>query len=49
MTKDVRYNRLNREHDMFLNGRYVGSRDTAVQAWKELDRLAYEALTHGGA
>ena len=46
MTKSITYNRENRDFDMFLDGRYVGSRATYAEAEAELDRLAYEILTH---
>lgn len=43
--KDIKRNRLNKDYDMFLDGRYVGSRATYTEAQIELDRLAYEELT----
>lgn len=46
MKKEVKRNRLNKDYDMFLDGRYVGSRETAPAAWAELDRLAFETLQH---
>ena len=44
MQKQVKFNRANRDYDMYLNGRYVGSRGTYTEAQAELDRLAYDAL-----
>lgn len=44
--KDIIRNRLNKDYDMFLNGRYVGSRETHSGAQQELDRLAMAELTH---
>jgi hypothetical protein len=46
MQKDIQRNRLNKDYDMFLNGRYVGSRKTYQGARDELDRLAMAELTH---
>lgn len=42
--KDIKRNRLNKDFDMFLDGRYVGSRATYTEAQVELDRLASETL-----
>jgi hypothetical protein len=47
--KEIVRNRLNRDYDMFLNGRYVGSRATHTEAQAELDRLAYDELTRVAA
>ena len=44
MSKQVKFNRANRDFDMFLDGRYVGSRASYAEAEAELDRLVYEAL-----
>lgn len=48
MIKLIKRNRQNKDYDMFLNGRYVGSRETYRGAELELDRLAFDQLTHGG-
>lgn len=48
MTKQIKFNRDTKDFDLFLNGRYVGSRATHTEAQTELDRLAFETLTHGG-
>lgn len=42
--KEIKRNRLNKDYDMFLDGRYVGSRATHTEAQAELDRLAFEEL-----
>lgn len=49
MLKEIKRNRDTGGYDMFLNGRYVGSRGTHRTAQIELDRLAYDALTHGAS
>jgi hypothetical protein len=46
MMKEIVRNRLNKDYDMFLDDRYVGSRDTHSGAQQELDRLAMAELTH---
>lgn len=45
-TKEVKFNRANKDWDMFLGGEYVGSRSTPQEARAELDRLAHAELTH---
>lgn len=44
--KEIIRNRASRDFDMFLDGRYVGSRATHQGAQSELDRLAMAELTH---
>jgi hypothetical protein len=44
--KRVQFNRETHDHDMFLNGEYVGSRATPQEAREELDRLAFLLLSH---
>lgn len=44
--KEIKRNRATSDYDMYLNGRYVGSRATHSGAQSELDRLAYDELTH---
>ena len=46
--KEIIRNRLSKDYDMYLDGRYVGSRASYHEAETELDRLAFAALTHGG-
>ena len=41
-SKSVRYNTQDNEYDMFLDGRYVGTRPTHAAAQEALDALAYE-------
>lgn len=41
MQKLIKRNRQNKDYDMFLNGRYIGSRETYREAELELDRIAY--------
>ena len=47
MTKLIAYNRKNKDYDMWLNDRYVGSRATYRDAERALDEMAYDELTHG--
>lgn len=42
--KWVRYNRETRDFDMYLDGQYVGSRATKLEAETALDTLVYEQL-----
>ena len=46
MNKRIQYDRSTKDYAMYLDGRYVGSRATHAGAQAELDRLAYEDLTH---
>lgn len=46
MSKQIKRNKANRDYDMFLNNEYVGSRETYREAEIELDRLAFELLSH---
>jgi hypothetical protein len=46
MKKEIKRNRANRDYDMFLDGRYVGSRETYPEAEAELNRIVFEALQH---
>lgn len=45
MSKQIKRNKANRDYDMFLDGRYVGSRDTYTEAQIALDQLAFDALS----
>jgi len=45
MSKQIKRNRQNKDYDMFLDGRYVGSRDTYTEAQTALDRLAFDQLS----
>jgi len=45
MTKEIKRNRANKDYDMFLAGRYVGSRGTYTEAQVALDQLAYDELS----
>jgi hypothetical protein len=42
--KSIKYDKTTKDFSMFLNGRYVGSRDTYRAAELELDRLTFETL-----
>lgn len=44
MKKEIRRNKETKDFDMYLQGEYVGSRETPQAAREELDRLAYEQL-----
>lgn len=48
-TKEIKFDKVTRDHAMYLNGKLVGYAATRHEAEVELDRLVYEALTHGGA
>ena len=43
MTKQIKFNRETKDFDMYLDGSYVGSRGTHLEAQTELNRLAIEA------
>ena len=45
MSKEIKRNRANKDFDMFLDGRYIGSRYTYTEAQTALDQAAYDALT----
>ena len=40
------YNRQNRDWDMWLDGEYIGSRSTPMDADVALDQAQYDRLTH---
>lgn len=42
--KQIKRNRATADYDMFLNGRYVGSRSTYTEAERDLNELAFETL-----
>lgn len=44
MEKQVKFDRVTRDYDAFLDGQYVGSFQTPGDAQAELDRLAYDFL-----
>ena len=44
--KTISYNRANKDYDAYLDGEYIGSFDSHHEAEIELNRLAYERLTH---
>lgn len=44
MTKQIKFNRSNKDFDMYLDGQYVGSRASHIEAEQALDEMAYEAL-----
>lgn len=46
MNKQIKRNKANRDYDMFLDGQYVGSRETYHDAEIELDRIASDLLSH---
>lgn len=48
ITKEIRYSRLTKDYDMYLDGEYVGSEASYHAAEVELDRLAYEQLDRAG-
>jgi len=46
MNKRIQFDRKTKDYAMYLDGRYVGSRATHAGAQAELDRLAFDELTH---
>ena len=42
--REVRYNKFDRDFDAYLNGQFVGSRETRVEAEELLDAEAYKLL-----
>lgn len=46
--KRIKYNPATKDHDMYLDSRYVGSRPTPQEARAELDKITHAALTKGG-
>lgn len=48
ITKEIRYSRITRDYDLFLNGEYVGSAPNYREGELRLNELVYEILTHGG-
>lgn len=46
ITKEIKRNKQTKDFDLYLNGEYVGSRETSQEACAELDRLALQALAH---
>ena len=49
MQKRIKFNRENKDFDMWLNGQYIGSRPTHHEAEVELDRLARQQIVDGVA
>lgn len=47
MTKQIKFNRSNKDFDMYLDGSYVGSRASHTEAEIDLDEMVLNALTHG--
>jgi len=45
MSKEIKRNKANRDYDMFLDGRYIGSRDTYTEAQTALDQAAFDQLS----
>ena len=45
MSKEIKFNRQNKDFDCFLNGRYIGSRSSRTEAQTLVDQAAYDALT----
>ncbi len=46
MNREIRYNRANRDYDLFLDGEYVGSAATYHDGENRLDAMVSAALTH---
>ena len=45
--KQIKRNRETGDFDMFLSGRYVGSRQTYMEAERDLDQIVFETLKRG--
>lgn len=45
MSKEIKFNRQNKDFDCFLNGRYIGSRSSRIDAQILLDQAAFDALS----
>lgn len=46
MKKEIKRNRATHDYDMFIDGRYIGSRATHREAELELDRIVLATLQH---
>lgn len=46
MSKQIKFNRANKDYGMYLDGQYVGSAGSHSEAERILNEMAYEALTH---
>jgi len=46
MQKEIKFDRQTKDFALYLNGELVGFARTHREAEIELDRLAYDALTH---
>lgn len=46
MTKQIKFERMTKDYSAYLNGQYIGSFGSHREAELELDRLAFEMLSH---
>jgi hypothetical protein len=44
--KEIKYNRLNKDYDLFLDGEYVGSAANYSDGERRLNEIVLGALTH---
>ena len=45
MQKEIKFNRQNKDFDCYLNGRYIGSRASRIEAQVLLDQAAFDLLS----
>jgi hypothetical protein len=45
--KEIRYSRITRDFDLYIDGQYVGSRSSYHEAEVALDEIILDKLTHG--
>lgn len=45
--KEIRYSRESRDFDMYIDGQYVGSRASYLEAEQTLDAIILDKLMHG--
>ena len=46
---EIKYNRLNKDYDLFLNGRYVGSAANHHDGENKLNQLIWDEMTHAAS
>jgi len=46
---EIKYNRLNRDYDLFLDGRYVGSAANHHDGENTLNQLVWDEMVHAAA
>lgn len=46
---EIKYNRLNKDYDLFLDGRYVGSAANHHDGENKLNQLVWDEMVHAAA